>query len=140
MINKQIIFHTSPFRNGRAFCLGLFAWLLFPAHALLAQPSMKFEDSRKNFGFVKKGELAVIMFSFQNTGNAPLIITDAKVECSCTSVDFPKQPVAPQQKGKITVTFDTKSVYDRQDRTVEIISNSTSSPQKIRFKGVVLKP
>lgn len=76
-------------------------------------------------------------FSFTNTGDQPLIISAAKVECSCTTVDFPTQPVMPGQTGKVTVSFDTKSVYDRQDRVVEIISNVKI--QKIRFKGVVLK-
>lgn len=88
---------------------------------------------------MKKGEVVKLEFEFSNTGNQPLIITDAKVECSCTTVDFPKQPIAPAQQAKVTVSFDTKSVYDRQDRTVEMISNAKNSSQKIRFKGVVLK-
>ncbi len=78
-------------------------------------------------------------YDFTNTGNQPAIITEAKVECSCTSVEFPKQPISPNQSAKIIVKFDTKSVYDRQDRNVEIISNAKNSNQKIRFKGVVLK-
>lgn len=88
---------------------------------------------------MKKGELVKLDYPFTNTGNQPLIITDAKVECSCTFVEYPKQPIAPGQQGTVTVTFDTKTVYDRQDRIVEIISNAKNNPQKIRFKGVVLK-
>ncbi len=80
-----------------------------------------------------------IDFEFSNTGNQPLIITDVKAECSCTTVEFPKQPIAPNQTAKLTVSFDTKSVYDRQDRIVEVMSNAKNSNQKIRFKGVVLK-
>lgn len=105
----------------------------------LAQPELKFADTKKSFGFVKKGELVKLEFEFSNTGNQPLIITEARVECSCTTVDFPKQPIAPAQKAKVTVSFDTKSVYDRQDRIVEMVSNAKNSNQKIRFKGVVLK-
>jgi hypothetical protein len=104
-----------------------------------AQPQLKFADTKKSFGFVKKGEVVKLEFEFTNEGNQPLIITGAKVECSCTTVEFPKQPVAPAQTSKITVSFDTKSVYDRQDRIVEIISNAKNPGQKIRFKGVVLK-
>ncbi len=122
-----------PFRNGRFFCLVLF----FVSLVSYAQPQFKFTDSKKNFGFVKKGEVVKMEFSFTNTGDQPLIISAAKVECSCTTVDFPTQPVMPGQTGKVTVSFDTKSVYDRQDRVVEIISNVKI--QKIRFKGVVLK-
>ena len=135
MQNKLYYFFKNPFRNGRVFCFCLF----FISLISYAQPQLKFTDTRKSFGFLKKGEVVTIEFDFTNTGNQPAIITDAKVECSCTTVEFPKQPIAPNQSAKIIVKFDTKSVYDRQDRIVEIISNAKNSTQKIRFKGVVLK-
>lgn len=125
----------NPFRNGRVFCFSLF----FISLLNYAQPQLKFTETKKNFGFAKKGEIVTIEFDFTNIGNQPTIITETKVECSCTTVDFPKQPIAPNQSAKIIVKFDTKSVYDRQDRIVEIISNAKNSTQKIRFKGVVLK-
>lgn len=117
----------------------LFVLLIFGACVLNAQSKIKFQDAKKSFGFVTKGEVVTLEFDFINEGNAPLIITETKVECSCTSTEFPKQPIAPKQSGKIIVKFDTKSVYDRQDRIVEVISNAANSPAKIRFKGVVLK-
>src|ERR1700741_118941 len=119
----------------RVFCL----LLIVVTSKAYCQSEIKFTDTKKSFGFVKKGEVVKIEFEFINSGNQPLIITDAKVECSCTSVVFPKQPIAPSQSEKVIVTFDTKSVYDRQDRIVEIISNAKNASQKIRFKGVVLK-
>ena len=96
-----------------------------------AQPVLKIKDPKKNFGFVKKGEVVKINYEFTNTGTSPLIIQDTKVECSCTTVEFPKQPIAPNTTNTIIVSFDTKSVYDRQDRTVEIISNAKNNIQKI---------
>jgi hypothetical protein len=106
---------------------------------LSAQAKIKFTDSKKNFGFVKKGEKVELLYEFINEGNQPLIISEAKAECSCTSVTWPKEPVAPGQKNTIKVVFDTTPTYDRQDRTVEVISNDPSSPAKVRFKGVVLR-
>ncbi len=106
---------------------------------LFAQPQLKFTDSKKNFGFVKKGEQVKILYPFTNTGNQPLIISDAKVECSCTKVIFPKEPVQAGKYGTIEVLFDTTPTYDRQDRMVEVISNDPKSPHKLRYKGVVLK-
>jgi len=126
----------SPSNFRRVFCLSLF-WIL--ALTIHAQAKLSFKDTKKNFGMVKKGEVVKLEFNFTNTGTEPLLITDAKVECSCTKVDFPKQPIAPNQTAKVIVNFDTKSVYDRQDRVVEIISNAKNSNQKIRYKGVVLK-
>lgn len=109
------------------------------SYSLFSQANLKFTDTKKNFGFVKKGEAVRIEFPFTNSGNEPLIITDFKVECSCTTVEFPKQPIAPNKQGVIIVIFNTQTVYDRQDRIVEILSNAKNNIQKIRFKGVVLK-
>lgn len=120
---------------------GAFYLIIFCACVNLkisAQPVLTIKDTKKNFGFVKKGEIIKINYEFTNTGNSPLIIQDSKVECSCTTVELPKQPIAPNTTNTITVSFDTKSVYDRQDRTVEIRSNAKNNIQKIRFKGVVL--
>lgn len=135
MVNKKYNDYKNPFRNGRVFCFCLF----FVTVISYAQPQLKFAVNKKKFGFVKKGDVVKIEFNFTNTGNQPLIISAADVECSCTSVDYPEQPIMPKQSSKITVSFDTKNVYDRQDRTVEIISNAKTPKQKISFKGVVLK-
>ncbi|MCD6017448.1 MAG: Lipoprotein [Bacteroidetes bacterium] len=135
MQNKSINILKNPsiFRGVFCFCLFVLCQIS------LAQPQLKFKDPKKNFGFVKKGEVVTIEFDFTNSGNQPAIISEAKAECSCTTVDFPKQPIAPGQSAKIIVIFDTKSVYDRQDRIVEVLSNAKHPSQKIRFKGVVLK-
>lgn len=113
--------------------------MLVTALSTSAQSKIKFTDTKKNFGFVKKGEKVVLQYEFANEGNQPLIISEAKAECSCTTVAWTKEPIAPGQKGVIEVTFDTSSTYDRQDRTVAVYSNARSSPDKIRFKGVVLR-
>lgn len=136
MQNKNLNSIKNPSNFRRVFCLSL---LLLAFTITKSQAIIKFTHAKKSFGFVKKGEVVKLEFDFINQGNVPLIITEAKGECSCTSVEFPKQPIAPNQSGKVVVSFDTKSVYDRQDRIVEIISNAKNSTQKIRFKGVVLK-
>jgi hypothetical protein len=109
------------------------------SHQLTAQAQLKFTDTKKSFGFVKKGEQVKLSYEFTNTGNQPLVILDAKAECSCTKVTWPKEPILPGKSNNIEVLFDTSPTYDRQDREVEVFSNDAKSPQKIRFKGVVLK-
>lgn len=135
MQNKLNIVFKNPSIFRGVFCLCLF----FICLVTYSQPQLKFTNTKKSFGFVKKGEVVKIEFDFINSGNQPLLITNTIVECSCTTVEFPKQPIIPNEKAKVIVNFDTKTVYDRQDRVVEIISNSKTPNQKIRFKGVVLK-
>ena len=102
-------------------------------------PQFKFDDTKHNFGMVREGELVHMDYTFTNSGTAPIIITEVKVTCGCTVVDFPKTPIKPGEKGVIKISFDTVGKMDRQDRTVDIISNVAGDPVKLRFKGVVLK-
>jgi hypothetical protein len=112
--------------------------LFFFGHALWSQPILKIEDSKKNFGFVKRGKVILFEYKIENSGNEPLLLTDAKVECSCTKVEIPSRPILPKEKAKIIVNFNTQTVYDRQDRLIQIFSNDKNSPATLRFKGVVI--
>ncbi len=137
MVNKKYNDYKNPFRNGRVFCCCVF--LIGTMYTICAQPQLKFKNKKQNFGFVKKGEVVKITFIFYNVGNEPLTIYDAAAECTCTTVVKPEYSVLPNMCDSITILFDTKSVYDRQDRFIEIRSNSTKKIQNIRFKGVVLQ-
>lgn len=102
-------------------------------------PYFKVKDPKFNFGFVKQGTIVKIEYDFQNTGTEPLIISNIEVSCGCTVADFPHYPIKPGESSIVLITFNTKEKYDRQDRTVEVISNASNSPTKLRFKGVVLE-
>lgn len=104
-----------------------------------AQARAEVREWKKSFGTVPKGEVVKLHYTINNTGDQPLLIHDAEVACSCTSVDYPAQPLRPGQSGAVTVTFNTKTVYERQDRIVYLHSNDPRSPLKLRFKGFVQK-
>ena len=114
----------------------LLSFLFFKT--IYSQAKLEVADAKKNFGFVKKGEVVKIEYSIKNTGNQPLIISSVEIGCSCTTVNYPKQPIAPNASEKVTIIFDTKTVYDRQDRVVFLKSNAKNESTKLRYKGVVL--
>jgi len=103
------------------------------------KPHISFKDTKYNFGFVKQGQVVKIEYDFTNTGKEPLIISDIEVTCGCTVAEFPRYPIHSGESGIILITFNTKEKEDRQDRTVNVISNASNSPAKLRFKGVVQK-
>ncbi len=140
--NNQIQLKDPRCSSSGIFYFKLFLLVFFCAASLmsLSQAKMEFTETKKSFGTVKQGEIVVLDYEFTNTGNEPLIINEFKVECSCTSVEFPKQPIAPGQKNKVTVKFNTTTVWDLQDRVVKLYSNAKNSPSKIRFKGDVKMP
>ena len=51
---------------------------------------LKFEKETARFGTVKEGTQATHEFNFTNTGNAPVVISDVKASCGCTTPDFTK--------------------------------------------------
>lgn len=118
---------------------GIFFCNLFHAQTGKDSAYIHFKDPKHNFGFVKQGKFVKIEYNFKNTGKSPLLISTINVTCGCTVADFPHYPIKPGESGMILITFDTKDKYDRQDRTVDVISNASNSPVSLRFKGVVLK-
>jgi hypothetical protein len=105
-----------------------------------AGPVMTFAETKHSFGFIRQGETVSHEYTFTNTGDGPLLISECEVACECTKVEFPKEPIAPKGTGVIKVTFDSKSAIDRQEREVIVKSNAANSPQTLVFKCVVLKP
>lgn len=105
----------------------------------IAQPVIKFDKTIQHMGFVHQGDTLSFEYPFTNTGNQPLVISDTKVQCGCTIVTPPAEPTLPGKQGVIKVKFVTNSAIDRQDRTIEVISNASNSQVELRFKCIVLK-
>jgi hypothetical protein len=110
---------------------------LLSAH-LKSQSKLEVKNPKINFGSVKKGEVIKNKFEITNTGKSPLILEDVEISCSCTTADFSTEPILPGQTSTVTVIFNTKTVYGRQDRIVYLISNHPKGPVKLRYKGMVL--
>lgn len=104
----------------------------------LRAQQLLFESRKHNFGYLQRGEIDTMRFKFKNDGKAPLIITDAKFECSCTSVNFPTDSIFPGKEGVIEVIYNSKGAIGLQDRHVTVISNSRKGNEKIHFRGEVL--
>ncbi len=67
---------------------------------------MTFEKELIHLGKVKKGDSRTFDFVFTNTGIDPITI-DIMSSCDCTTLDWPRKPIKPGQKGIIHVTFDS---------------------------------
>ncbi len=73
-----------------------------------------------------------------NTGDAPLIISDYQVSCSCTKAELPKKPILPGETYPLRVTFDTNGKYYFQDRTIHLTTNTRKKMHQLRFKVNVI--
>jgi len=118
---------------------GIFFFYFLSAQEKGQGAFLKVKDPKYNFGFVKQGSVVKIEYYFENSGTDTLYIANIEVACGCTVADYPHFPIKPGDSGIILITFNTKEKFDRQDRTVDVISNAVNSPTKLRFKGVILE-
>ena len=102
-----------------------------------AFPVMDFESKEHDFGTVDEGEILTHNFVFTNTGNAPLIISNARSSCGCTVPTWTKEPVAPGEQGELLVKFNTRGKPNQQMKQVRITTNTESGRETLRIKSFV---
>ena len=99
--------------------------------------AFKFEKESYDFGQITEGELVSYEFSFTNVGKEPLIITGATATCGCTVPDYPREPIAPNGEGKISVKFDSKGKGGMQNKVISITANTVPATTELHLIGDV---
>lgn len=120
---------------------------MISANSFFAQPVdqqngaiIEFTKEVHDYGTIKNGANGTCTFEFYNKGTGPLILADVKGSCQCTVPEWPKEPIAPGEKGTITVKYNTKNAGPI-NKSVTITSNAVNEPVKVlRIKGNVLAP
>jgi len=102
-----------------------------------ALPVFTFTEEAHDFGAIEEGVIAKHDFEFTNTGNAPLIITNASGSCGCTVPSWPREPIAPGETGKIHVEFNSNSRTGNQTKTVTLSSNTVPNKKVLRISAQV---
>jgi hypothetical protein len=77
-------------------------------------------------------------YTIWNKGTKPLVISAAKVDCSCTEVVLPTKPILPGEQSTILLKFDTNGKAFLQDRIIELTTNTKRQTERLRFKVYVL--
>lgn len=102
-------------------------------------PVMQFDKTVHDFGTIDQGTNVEHRFSFTNTGEAPLVIVDAKSSCGCTVPEKPEGPIAPGEKGELLVKFNG-SGKNQVNKTVTITANTKAGKETLQIKAFVNAP
>lgn len=89
------------------------------------------------FGSIAQGKPVTAEFSFQNMGDAPLIIVSTKGSCGCTVADFTKGEIQPGEFGKVTATYNAKKLGAFR-KTVTVYANTGDEPMVLTIQGDVV--
>lgn len=100
-------------------------------------PQFGFEEESFDFGTIEEGTIAKHDFTFTNTGDAPLIITNAAGSCGCTVPSWPREPIAPGETGEIHVEFNSTNRTGSQTKQVTLTSNTVPNKKVLRITAQV---
>lgn len=103
------------------------------------KPDIAFTKTVHDFGvFPEDGGPVSCTFEFTNTGDAPLLILNASASCGCTRPDYPKKPVKPGKKDKITVTYNPNGRPGEFSKSVTVRTNVKGKKKvTLKIKGNV---
>jgi hypothetical protein len=138
---KKLNFKQTNDMKKLALSFGVMLMSVFAVNTAKAQtpagPVIAFDKEVHDYGTIKQGDNGECEFKFTNTGNEPLIITNAVGSCGCTVPEWPKNPIKPGESASIKVKYDTKRV-GAINKSVTVSSNSATEPTKtLRIRGMV---
>lgn len=99
-------------------------------------PKISFDETEHDFGTIEQGTNVEHTFTFTNTGNAPLVITNATSSCGCTVPTWTREPIAPGETGEMTVKFNG-SGQNQVTKTVRVTANTESGEEQLKIKAFV---
>ena len=100
-------------------------------------PKISFSELEHNYGTLQKGGDGNCEFTFTNEGNEPLILSNVKASCGCTTPSWTKEPIMPGKTGTIKVRYNTNNVGGFT-KTITVTSNAIDSPRvTLKIKGKV---
>lgn len=101
-------------------------------------PYIEMKEDYYDFGDIFEGEIVSHNFSIKNIGDEKLIILSAKGSCGCTVPEWPKEPISPNQKAFIKVTFNSSGRQGKQRKTVVLKTNSIPNIKVITILANVI--
>ena len=100
--------------------------------------SIVFRQYEHNFGRIEEGEKVGCVFTFDNRGTAPLVISSAVTSCGCTVPKYDTRPIPPGGSGTLEVVFDSSGRNGQQTKTITVKSNATKPVVLLRITGEVI--
>jgi hypothetical protein len=110
----------------------------------ISAQSPKGADIEFQANIVDLGELSheddkqVVRLAYTNTGDLPLVVTEVRTSCTCTTVQYDRKKVMPGQRGSIVITMDpAKAPEGNFYRVLQVYSSARGGVKHITLKAVI---
>jgi len=116
-----------------ALLLGLTSFVFYSQDDLNGMgkaPKISFSETKHDFGKVPSGPQLQYSFKFKNKGKETLQIKDIVTSCGCTGATVGnKTEYEKNEKGEVSVTFNTQGREGHQEKNIIIKSNDPFNPE-----------
>jgi hypothetical protein len=110
-----------------------------PTSVLTELTSMTIDRMEHDFGKIPDTAPVETKFVITNTGDKPLLVTNAQGSCGCTVPEYPKEPLAPGESRDMKVSFNPNGKEGVNNKTVTITANTEPATTIINIKSDVTK-
>ncbi|MFV0267690.1 MAG: DUF1573 domain-containing protein [Draconibacterium sp.] len=114
--------------------------LVIACNFAMAQGKAKivFDEMEHNFGSFKEADgVQTTTFKFKNSGDVPLVLSNVRASCGCTTPKYTREPVAPGESGTIDVSYNPKNRPGSFNKTVTVSSNAENAAVVLKISGTV---
>ena len=103
------------------------------------QADIKFDKTSHNFGtFSEDNPVVTCVFTFKNTGTAPLIIHQAVPSCGCTVPTYTKEPVKPGESGKLEIRYNGVGKFPGHfKKSITVRTNGKTKMVRLYVEGTM---
>ena len=98
---------------------------------------INFETEVIDYGTIAQNSDGMRLFTFTNTGDAPLIISKVKTSCGCTVPSYSKEAILPGSEGQLEIKYDTKKLGSFS-KTITVTSNAKQGQKILKIKGNIV--
>lgn len=120
------------------FCLLFQFYIFYSVYSQPGKAQIKFSSLEHDFGKIDEDNGPVSYeYVFSNDGNLPLVISNVRPSCGCTTPEWTREPVVPGKLGSINVSFNPAGRPGPFVKTITISSNAEEKNVILTIRGYV---
>ena len=104
----------------------------------IVYPSVTFDKVAHDFGEIQNVTPVETVFTYTNSGQSPLVVTDIKSTCGCTVPQgWSREPLATGASSQFTVKFNGKGA-NKVSKTITLTTNTESGRDQVRISAFIV--
>ncbi len=89
------------------------------------------------FGHLHSGEIAVLSLWLANETEHPIVLSDYRRSCGCTTLEFTVQPISPNRARQLPLTFDSRGEWGWQLKTIDLLFSGSEHSLRLFIEAEV---